>query len=58
MKGYYNIGFSGACADSIIVLCESNGIRWKKEGTWTTVYGCGKEIIDLIMETATSYKTF
>lgn len=58
MKGFYNISFTGAVADAVIVLCESNGIRWTRNGNWTTVFGAGRELVDLIMAKAAGYRTF
>ena len=58
MRGYYNVAFTGACTDSLIVLAESNGLRWSRNGSWVTLFGIGREILDIVMEKAQTYRTF
>jgi hypothetical protein len=58
MRGYYNVSFTGACADALIVACEYNGVRWTRNGLWVTIYGCNRETLEFVMEVAQEYKTF
>lgn len=58
MRGYYNVTFCGNCVDTLIVLAESNGLKWSRDGKWATLWGVGREVIDIVMEKAESYMTF